>query len=108
MSSSSGSTSSQRTRASRASCTASALGGRATNSAEPLEYDGLEYAALPVRLNFIAYRHFRSRITPGAPSSTLQEFDADLVDIANVRGELAVVSQEIGNRESQRCSDPSE
>jgi len=30
------------------------LGGRATNSAEPLEYDGLEYAALPVRLNFIA------------------------------------------------------
>ena len=30
------------------------LGGRATNSAEPLEYDGLEDAALPVRLNFIA------------------------------------------------------
>jgi hypothetical protein len=30
------------------------LRGRATNSAEPLEYHGLEYAALPVLLNPIA------------------------------------------------------
>jgi hypothetical protein len=84
------------------------LGGRATNSAEPLEYDGLEYAALPVRLNPIAVWALSGRITPGASSSALQEFDADLVDIANVRGELALVSQDIGDTELQRCSDPTE
>jgi hypothetical protein len=38
----------------------------------------------------------------GASSSTLQEFGADLVDVANVREELAVVSQDIGDTELQR------
>ena len=56
----------------------------------------------------LPYGHFRCRITPGASSSTLQEFGADLVDIANVRGELAAVSQDIGDTELQRCSDPTE
>jgi hypothetical protein len=56
----------------------------------------------------LPYGHFRYRITPGASSSTLQEFDADVADIANVRGELAVVSQDIGDTELQRCSDPTE
>jgi hypothetical protein len=44
----------------------------------------------------------------GASSSTLQEFGADLVDVANVREEQAVVSQDIGDTELQRCSDPTE
>jgi hypothetical protein len=67
--------------------------------------NGFLHSGWPIPL---PYRHFRSRITPGAPSLTLQEFDADSVDIVNVRGELAVVSQDIGNRESQRCSAPTE
>jgi len=47
-------------------------------------------------------------ITPGAFSSTLQELGADLVDIANVREGLAVVSQDIGDTELQRYGDPTE
>jgi hypothetical protein len=44
----------------------------------------------------------------GTSSSTLQEFGADLVDVANLREELAVVSQDIGDTELQHCSDLTE
>jgi hypothetical protein len=60
------------------------------NSAEPLVYDGLEYAALTVRLNAIVV------------------WALSVVDIANVRGELVAASQDIRDTELARRSGPTE
>jgi hypothetical protein len=71
-----------------------------SNSFQPLECDGLEYGAFTRTFESVCRMGtFGCRITPGASFSTLQEFDTELV--ANFRGELAVASQDIGDRELQ-------
>ena len=73
-----------------------------SNSVQPLECDGAEYAAFTRTFESVCRMGtFGCRITPGASFSTLQEFDTELIDIANFRRELAVVSQDIGDTELQ-------
>lgn len=74
-----------------------------SNSAQPIECDGLEYAALPVILNPFAVWALS---VPNNAGRFFFDVAGVRCRLANFRGELAVVAQDIGDTELQRCSDP--